>query len=478
MSSGQPACRVVSMDQFRGYTVAGMFLVNFVGSFSAFHYVFKHNSGFFSYADSIMPSFIFCAGFSYRLTAIRRFAELGAPKACWSYISRSLALVLVSVSIFTFNADVGDSWSKIENVVGLPGTLIEFLCEFVKSGMWEVLSIIGVTQILILPVINSGFKVRMIAAIVMLILHLLLSQSFNYDFANGFPNWFNNYFGAHNNTVWDGGLFGTVAWAFPMLAGTLTYDLIASRTAPKAWRTLMFASIALMAAAYLTNCLSRLYDENPALQPLVDRERESLVKQQEPFVAELDSLKSEIKTFEESNTKELLKQNEEFRKLKRREKECSETVKGFEKKIGSLDRIAVDPVIPSSERLQSAKWGWADLPFVKPDREKQLVNYWLMDKKRMVSIPFTLFSTGFGLFLYSLFIVVVDIVGLQTGVFRTLGQNPLAAYIIHEMIMRGFHGLTPDDSPLWWTLLIFGIFFGTTFMMVRYLEKHKLFLRL
>ncbi len=56
------------------------------------------------------------------------------------------------------------------------------------------LSIIGVTQILLLPVINRGFKVRVIAAIAMLVLHLLLSQSFNYDFANGFPNWFNAYF--------------------------------------------------------------------------------------------------------------------------------------------------------------------------------------------------------------------------------------------------------------------------------------------
>ena len=26
-----PSARIVSMDQFRGYTVAGMFLVNFVG---------------------------------------------------------------------------------------------------------------------------------------------------------------------------------------------------------------------------------------------------------------------------------------------------------------------------------------------------------------------------------------------------------------------------------------------------------------
>ena len=28
---GQPSRRIISMDQFRGYTVAGMFVVNFLG---------------------------------------------------------------------------------------------------------------------------------------------------------------------------------------------------------------------------------------------------------------------------------------------------------------------------------------------------------------------------------------------------------------------------------------------------------------
>ena len=36
MSTAQPPkekTRIASLDQFRGYTVAGMFLVNFVGAF-------------------------------------------------------------------------------------------------------------------------------------------------------------------------------------------------------------------------------------------------------------------------------------------------------------------------------------------------------------------------------------------------------------------------------------------------------------
>jgi len=483
------------MDQYRGYTVAGMFLVNFVGGISAFHYILKHNSGFFSYADSIMPGFIFCAGFSYRLTAIRRFAEMGTSKACWSYVRRSLALVLVSVSIFTFNADIGNSWDKMQESIGLSGALSEFAFTFVKSGMWEVLSIIGMTQILLLPFIYRGVASRVIGIILLPLLHLLFSWSFNYDFANGLPNWFNSFFGAHNGTVWDGGLFGLLAWSLPMLAGALTYDLIAARTAPKSWGVLMVASVALMAGGYLTNCLSRLYDDNPALQATLDSEREALIKQQDAAKADLESVKAEIAalTPEDSNDTEPSK---ELKALNRQQLVAASMLKGIDRKIGSLGKIALDPVIPSMERLRTAQWGLAELPFLDPMRKtkssppeekeelvnpalkNQQINYWLMDKKRMVSLPFTLFSTGFGLFLYSLFIILVDVCGLQFGVIRTLGQNPLAAYIIHEMLLRGFGDLNPDGSPLWWGILTFAVFFGLTFMMVRYLEKNRLFLRL
>ena len=77
------ASRIVSMDQFRGYTVAGMFLVNFVGGLAAFPEVLKHHNHhpYFSYADSIMPSFMFAVGFSYRLTTLRRLAQAGAVRA-------------------------------------------------------------------------------------------------------------------------------------------------------------------------------------------------------------------------------------------------------------------------------------------------------------------------------------------------------------------------------------------------------------
>jgi len=46
------AARLVSLDQFRGYTVLGMFVVNFLGGFTVTPALLKHHNTYFSYADS------------------------------------------------------------------------------------------------------------------------------------------------------------------------------------------------------------------------------------------------------------------------------------------------------------------------------------------------------------------------------------------------------------------------------------------
>jgi predicted acyltransferase len=72
--------RIASLDQFRGYTVAGMFLVNFLSPFVAAPFVLKHHSSYCSYADTIMGNFLFAVGFAFRLSFGRRAIQQGLAK--------------------------------------------------------------------------------------------------------------------------------------------------------------------------------------------------------------------------------------------------------------------------------------------------------------------------------------------------------------------------------------------------------------
>ena len=110
-SVAPPATRIVSLDQFRGYTVAGMFVVNFLGGYAITHYGLKHNDRFFTWADSIMPSFMFACGFSYRLSVLRRLPLKGAVPPTCGIVKRSLGLVLVSLAMYGLGSEF-KSWAR------------------------------------------------------------------------------------------------------------------------------------------------------------------------------------------------------------------------------------------------------------------------------------------------------------------------------------------------------------------------------
>lgn len=63
--------RIVSLDQFRGYTVFLSVFITFLGGFTVMPDVFRHNKVWFSLADAIMPQFFMAVGFGYRLTALK-----------------------------------------------------------------------------------------------------------------------------------------------------------------------------------------------------------------------------------------------------------------------------------------------------------------------------------------------------------------------------------------------------------------------
>jgi predicted acyltransferase len=144
--------RIVSLDQFRGYTVAGMFLVNFVGSFEVIKAtlpLLKHHHDYCSYADTIMPHFLFAVGLAYRMTFLRRQEKVGAPVAYMQALKRGIGLLLLGFVVHHLDGQY-QSWSSLRET-GLSGVVRTGF----QRNFFQTLSHIGVTSIWVMPVIAA-----------------------------------------------------------------------------------------------------------------------------------------------------------------------------------------------------------------------------------------------------------------------------------------------------------------------------------
>ncbi len=419
------AARITSLDQFRGYSVAAMFVVNFVQHMQVAHQTLKHNNTHFSYADSIMPSFILACGMAYRMS-FSKLVDKGADTAAKSklqrrILTRSLALILLCVMFF----GLGGSFPGSSEMS--PRNVAKFIAQLLKANMWEVLAIIGACQIFILPLMATTTKVRIAAILLLSVLHVAISWWFNYDFVYGKPNWLDAYLGTSGKRAWDGGFFGIIAWSQIMLVGTIAYDITHRVTTRRTGlpvpsnhqvlsisvRSIVLTGILCMTLGYSLSCLTRLYDTSRLTEDHIQVLKNSPVTPQLSLIAD--------------------------------------------RSMSSL---------------------FAEAPFIPPPSpQDRIPNYWQMDK-RVVSASFVFFSSGFALSLYGLFVIGCDIWNWNLGIFRTFGQNPLAAYLIHHLVTHTTLSVVPKDSSLAWVLTGLVTSFGITYLFVRYLEKRGLYLRL
>src|SRR3954469_25756158 len=239
--------RIASLDQFRGYTVAGMLLVNFLGGFRAVPSILKHHNTYCSYADTIMPQFLFAVGFAYRLTFLRRVATLGTRAASVAVFRRNLGLILLGFVLYHLDGRA-KSWGEL-TAMGAGG----FAATAFQRSLFQTLVHIALTSIWVLPVIAAGTLARVAFLVGSAGLHLWLSQRFYFDWA-----W--------NRPVIDGGPLGFLTWTIPLLVGSLAYDVVASG-GPGVVRRLLAGSVVLMGLGYRLSCLAGAPASLPFVPP-------------------------------------------------------------------------------------------------------------------------------------------------------------------------------------------------------------------
>ncbi|MCI0461626.1 MAG: hypothetical protein L0Z62_32145 [Gemmataceae bacterium] len=367
MSNTRPdPSRIVSLDQFRGYTVLGMFFVNFAGSCLVIAEIFKHHHTYCSYADTIMPQFFFAVGFAYRLTFEKRLQTEGGGRAYLRVARRNLGLILLGLVIHRLDGGAR-SWAELERL-GVDG----FLTTAFQRSPFQTLVHIGVTALWILPVIGARPAVRVAFACASAVLYLVLSHEFYYEWVMRRPGI-------------DGGPLGFLTWTIPMLVGSLACDaFMASRDRPPVGKLLGWG-VVVMVLGYALSCLNLVGSSG-----------------------------------------------------------------------AGLGAFLFEP------------------PFVPPSRP---VDWWTMSQ-RAGSVSYLTFGAGFSLALYALFVLACDRWRFRLGLFDTLGQNALAAYIIHILVANTIKPYVPRDAPLWYVLGAFGVFFAICYLFLRHLEKHRLYLRL
>jgi hypothetical protein len=213
----------------------------------------------------------------------------------------------------------------------------------------------------------------------------------------------------------DGGPLGFLAWGIPQIIGSLAYDAVAQRRPGRAFLPLIGWSVVLMLLGYGLSLPTTLYDRT-----------------------------------------------------------------NFPDPAPSHSNVAESPVLPPGQAwtTKDLRGLLAEPPFVMPPpAEKRPLNYWMMSK-RATTLPFIAFSSGFSLSVYAFFVLLADVAGWQIGLFRTFGQNALAVYVVHEVVDKAIKIYAPKDSPFWWVILSFAMFFGITYLFVRSLEKQRIYLRM
>ena len=529
--------RLHALDQFRGYTVLGMFLVNFVGGFAAMVALWptlKHHHTYVSYADTIMPQFLFAVGMAYRLVFVRRKARDGALAAYSHAFWRCLGLILLGVIVHTLGRKLAGvswnelTWEKARDALG----------SGLKRDVFQALTHIGVTSLWVLPVIGTWGSVRLLYAVlsgalftwlsyggVQNIVGVMLSSEAQeavlawmthvgiqglwepyYVFVNTPPNGI------------DGGPLGFLTWTIPCITGTLACDAFLTKdgtgtiTDRPAWLRLLLLSLLLMLVGYGVSCLNRVNPPNGTFDFWKARLAEpGGLKEYWWELLATPPFKAPPGPPEYQDSKNMWTMSQRSGAVT-----YPTFCAGFSLLVFlafwvlSLSRLLTNLVLAGLLAALVFLLFWALHPYSGVEHQTYAAVFAVLFFLLLRAVYdrggwiYLVSAVASSVILYCCFWTTVEFAGEwylwaaafvsaivfltcwgvctveqpQLGALDTFGQNALVGYVLHDLVMEMMKPWIPKDAPLCYDLVATGVFFYILWLCLRHLEKHRLFLRL
>jgi predicted acyltransferase len=123
--NGYPAARLVSLDAFRGATIAGMLLANNPGSWGQVYPPLRHAAWHgWTLTDMIFPGFLWIMGVAMTLSWARRVEAGEAPAALFRHVGRRAAIIFgLGLLLAAFPFGLWPSHTLALGSLRIPGVL-------------------------------------------------------------------------------------------------------------------------------------------------------------------------------------------------------------------------------------------------------------------------------------------------------------------------------------------------------------------
>lgn len=223
--------RIPSMDQIRGYAILGMLLVDYFEAYDVTWFQLHHHHEQYSYADTIAPLFLFVVGMGMRLSMKRRLEHVGVAEARKGMLKRYALLVLIAFTLYT-----GYLWDALMNI-GLAGLIALWVVDkkpAVRVGVG--IGFLALYQAVFSFTVYGDWLLRTVefSDETMPVLWKIIPIG---------PELL--------GTAINGGPLGHWSWLLMLIAGTIGYDIIATKDTRKIVTTCLGLAVASLAMGWL-----------------------------------------------------------------------------------------------------------------------------------------------------------------------------------------------------------------------------------